>query len=237
MATHEHDDGDAPAAEDPALGPAESLRLIEESQRHARAATEPDGRLLYLVWGVAWVVGYLLLWRSVPSGGGSPSGLAFTAFFALLAAAVAITIVHSVTRGAGTRGPSARLGMMYGWSWTLGFLAYPFVISGIARAGASDEVIGLVANALACVVVGLMYLAGGTFFGDNRLYVLGLWILLTGGVATVAGMPATYLVMACAGGGGFLVMCAVEAVLVARRRRRGRAADVPSAVGPGPSDD
>ena len=234
MTTPEHDDG----AGRTGLDPAESLRLIQESQQRARAATEPDGRLLYLVWGVAWLVGYLVLWTSARGNGGAPGGLAFAVLFVLLAGAIAITIVHSVVRGAGTRGPSARTGMMYGWSWFLGFLAYPFIISGIADAGASDEVIGLVANALACVVVGLMYLAGGTFFGDTRLYVLGLWVLLTGGVATVAGMPATYLVMALAGGGGFLVMCGIEAVLVARRRRRrSRSSGAAAAVGPGADDD
>ncbi|MCK0117285.1 hypothetical protein MWU57_09590 [Isoptericola sp. S6320L] len=243
MTTPEHDDA---AGREPdehrghgrsAFDPAESLRLIEESQQRARAATEPDGRLLYLVWGVAWLAGYLVLWTSARSADGAPGGVAFAVFFALLAAAITITVVHSGVRSAGTRGPSARVGMMYGWSWALGFVAYPFVISGIARAGASDEVIGLVANALACAVVGLLYLAGGTFFCDNRLYVLGLWILLTGGVATIAGMPATYLVMALAGGGGFLVMCGVESVLVARRRHRGRASGATTGVGPGVGDD
>lgn len=234
MTSPEHDD-DAPGR--PPLDPAESLRLIEESQQRVRAATEPDGRLLYLVWGVAWLVGYLVLWSSARPHGGAPGAIAFAVFFALLAVAMTITVVHSVVRGAATRGPSNRTGIMYGWSWCLGFLSYPFIIGGIADAGASDEVIGLVANALACVIVGLMYLAGGTFFCDTRLYVLGLWILLTGGIATVAGMPATYLVMALAGGGGFLVMCGIEVVLVARRRRRGRVPGATAAVGPGADDD
>ncbi|WP_277213529.1 hypothetical protein [Isoptericola croceus] len=214
-----HDDGAPPPAGDPAFDPAETLRIIEESQQRARKGIEVDGRLLYLVWGLAWGIGYLVLWTSARDQGGPPTGPAFPIFGTLLIAAIVITIVHSVRRGSGTRGPSRRAGAMYGWSWMLGFLAYPFIIAGIARAGASEEVIALVANALACVVVGLMYLAGGTFFPDNRLFVLGLWILLTGGVATVAGMPGTYLVMAIAGGGGFLVMCGIEAVLTARRRR------------------
>ncbi|MFV2144166.1 hypothetical protein [Isoptericola sp. G70] len=233
MTSPEHDD-DAPGR--PPLDPAESLRLIEESQQRVRAATEPDGRLLYLVWGVAWLVGYLVLWSSARPHGGAPGAIGFAVFFALLAVAMTITVVHSVVRGAATRGPSNRTDAMYGWSWCLGFLSYPFIIGGIADAGASDEVIGLVANALACVIVGLLYLAGGTFFCDNRLYVLGLWILLTGGIATVAGMPATYLVMALAGGGGFLVMCGIEVVLVARRRRRGRVPGATAAVGPGADD-
>jgi hypothetical protein len=159
-------------------------------------------------------------------------------FFALLATAVTITIVHSVRRSGGTRGPSARTGAMYGWAWTLGFVAYPFIISGVARADASPEVIALIANALACVVVGLMYLAGGAAFGDTGLYVLGLWILLVGGVATLAGIPGSYLVLATAGGGGFLVMAVVAHLVAGRRRaacRPGLAAGSPGTAG-GPAD-
>ncbi|WP_166843785.1 hypothetical protein [Isoptericola sp. BMS4] len=200
------------------LDPAASLRMIRESQEQARTGTEPDVRLLYLVWGIAWAVGYTVLWTSARGAGGAPSGPGFAVFFALLGVATAITIVHTVRRSAGTRGPSTRAGAMYGWSWMLGFLAYPFIISGVARAGASDEVIGLIANALACVIVGLMYLAGGALFCDSGVFVLGLWILLVGGVATVAGIPGSYLLLATAGGGGFLVM-AVLAHVVQRRRR------------------
>lgn len=207
------------------LDPAASLRMIRESQERARSGTEPDARLLYLVWGLAWSVGYTVLWSSARSGGSTPAGAAFAVFFTLLGAAAAITIVHSVRRSGGTRGPSARTGAMYGWSWTLGFVAYPFVVSGIARAGASEEVIALVANALACVVVGLLYLAGGAAFCDTGLYVLGLWILLVGGVSTVAGVPGSYLVLATAGGGGFLVMTVVAHALRARRRAAGRATE------------
>jgi hypothetical protein len=210
-----------PHADDAGLDAAESMRLIAESQRRARRGTLPDGRLLYLVWGIAWGVGYTVLWTSSRATGSSPSGTAFAIFFVGIAAAVAVTIVHSVTRASGTRGPSARVGAMYGWGWTLGFVSYPLIVGGIADAGASDEVIALLANALACVVVGMMYLAGGACFGDLRLYLLGVWILLVGGAATDAGMPGTYLVLATAGGGGFLLMALVEALLRARRRSTG----------------
>ncbi|MGO2042624.1 MAG: hypothetical protein ACTH2O_08575, partial [Cellulosimicrobium funkei] len=43
---------------------------------------------------------------------------------------------------------------------------------------------------------------------------------LTAAVATFAGLPLTYLVMALAGGGGFLVMAGIEQVVRVRRRRR-----------------
>lgn len=220
---HDQDDLDA----------AESARLIAETQHRARSGTEPDGRLLFGTWAVAWGVGFLVLWLSARSTGGSPDGPAFAVFFVALAVAVAITIVHTVRRTAGTRGPSARAGAMWGWGWCIAFFVYPLVMSGIARAGASDDVIGLVANAMSCIIVGLMYIGGAACFGEARLFVLGLWIILIGGVATMAGMPATYLVMCAAGGGGFLVMCVIEIVVAARRRHVSTERTAPTAVGRG----
>jgi hypothetical protein len=235
------DEGDAHRAgadvpDEPTLDAAETLRLIRAQQDRAREATEPDTRLLCLAWGVAWLVGYLCLWTSAlrtaddPGAqrltnsagqvvGGQPEPWAFWVFSGLIAAAVVFTIVHSVARTAGTRGVSARTGAMYGWSWMLGFVTLGFVLGGLARAGASSEVMALASNALACLVVGLLYLGGAAAFGDRGLFLLGLWILLVAAVATYAGLPLTYLVMALLGGGGFLVLAGVEHLLGVRRRR------------------
>lgn len=209
-----------PEQPDAPLDPAESLRLIREQQDRARDATETDGRLLYLAWGIAWLVGYLTLWASAQQDGGTqPASWAFIVFGGAIIAAVAFTIVHSVSRSAGTRGVSARTGALYGWSWMLGFLTLALVLGGLARAGASEDVMSLASNALACVVVGLLYLGGAAAFQETRLFVLGVWILLVAAVATFAGLPLTYLVMALLGGGGFVVMAGIEHVVRVRRRR------------------
>ena len=217
------------------LDPAESLRLIA-AQREKAKDVEPDGRVLYGVWGAAWVLGYTTLWVSSlrtadaaatatgTTGGssavGQPEPWAFIAFAVLLGAAVAITIVHVLTRVRGVRGASARSGALYGWAWPLSFAAMSMVLGGLARAGASPEVMALASNSLSCVIVGLLYLAGGALWQEVRLYVLGVWILLVAGAATLVGLPGLYLVMAVAGGGGFLLLALVEQVLRGRARRR-----------------
>lgn len=200
-----------------ALGPAETLRVIREQQELARDATEPDGRLLFGVWGLAWLIGYLALW-STARDSGSPEPWAGWVLAGCIVGAMAFTIVHSVTRTAGTRGASARIGAMYGWTWFLGFTTFGVLIGAMGDAGAPPGVMAIAANGFACLVVGLMYIAGGLLFGENRMSAVGAWMLVTACVAAFAGMPNTYLVMAVAGGGGFLAMVAVEQGIRARRR-------------------
>ncbi|MFE7404525.1 hypothetical protein [Isoptericola sp. NPDC057559] len=210
---------DRPGDDVAPLAAADSLRLIREQQDRARAALEPDGRALYGAWGVAWLAGYLVLWASARAHG-EPEPWAFWVFAGAIAAAVVFTMVHTISRTAGTRGVSARTGAMYGWSWMLGFLTFSVFLGGLARAGADGEVMALASNGGACLVVGLLYLGGATAFGDRSLFVLGAWILLVAGAATLVGLPGTYLVMALAGGGGFVVMAGVEHLRILRRRRR-----------------
>lgn len=213
--------------------PADSLRVIREQTDRARDATEPDGRVMFGAWGVAWLVGYLAMWTAARETG-LPTAWAGWVLAGCILGAVALTVVHSATRTAGLRGASSRTGAMYGWTWFLGFLAYSTVLGAIGDAGASLEVQATAANGFACIIVGLMYIAGGLLFRETRMYAAGAWMLVTAAVAAFAGMPHTYLVMALAGGGGFLAMVVVEQVV--RARRRSLASPGSPAPGGGPRD-
>lgn len=216
---------------DPAgIDPAETLRMIRHQQEAARDATEPDGRLLFGAWGLAWLIGYLAMWITARDTG-RPEGWAGWVLAGCIVGAVAFTIVHSVTRTAGTRGASARIGAMYGWTWFLAFTAFGVMLGAMGDAGASSEVMAIAANGFACLIVGLMYIAGGLLFEEVRMFAIGAWMLVTAVLAAFAGMPNTYLVMAVAGGGGFLAMVAVEQVLRARRRSPGYALRRPEGGG------
>lgn len=202
------------------LDPAEMLRMIRQQQEVARDATEPDGRVLFGGWGLAWLIGYLAMW-STARDTGVPAAWAGWVLAGCIVGATGLTVVHSVTRTSGTRGASARVGAMYGWTWFLAFMAFGVLLGAMGDAGASTEVQAIAANGFACVIVGLLYLAGGMLFEESRMYAIGGWMLVTAVLAAFAGMPNTYLVMAVAGGGGFLAMVAVEQVIRARRRSPG----------------
>ncbi|MGY4644092.1 hypothetical protein [Cellulomonas sp. URHB0016] len=189
---------------------AEALSIISAQQRVARQ-TAPSSAVLFAVWGAAWLVGYGGLWLSADRGAGSPSVAAAVLAAALGVAAVVVTIVHVTRRSRGITGESARQGVLYGWAWPIGFLAMTWIVGALGKAGASDEVIGLAANATAALVVGLLYLAGGAMWRATGMYVLGAWIALVGAASAFAGLPGSYLWLSLAGGGGMLTAGLVEA--------------------------
>jgi hypothetical protein len=217
-ADHGTPSGTEPGA-DGALDAAARLRMIGDQQERARSGLEPDSRLLYLAWGTAWTVGYLAMWFTSRDGS-SPDAWAGWTLAAMIVAAIVFTMVHTIRRTAGIRGTSARAGAMYGWGWMLGFLTMWAILSGLSRTGADPETISLAANGIACLIVGLMYIAGGMAFQENGLYALGVWMLVTAAVATIVGLPHTNLVMALLGGGGFLAMAALTAVVQARKQAK-----------------
>lgn len=206
----EHDD-DPPAGDDPAA----LLALIAAQRESALRRMSPTMAVIGTAWGLAWLIGYGVLYLTF-DGGVSP-WWAFAIFVALLAGAIVVTAVHTARRSGGLQGDSARVGAMYGWAWVIGFVAAGLIFSSVARSGADPEVMAVVSNGVSCLVVGLLYLAGGMIWREGRMFALGAWIVLIAGVASLAGAPAIYLVMALAGGGGFLVAAVADAVLTGRR--------------------
>ena len=59
--------GSAPEPVD-AFDPAAMLALVEGERARAERAVEPDVRLVYAVWGTAWLVGFLVFWGVDPAG-------------------------------------------------------------------------------------------------------------------------------------------------------------------------
>lgn len=203
-------------------------QAILAGEGRVRDRLSPNSRLLYGVWGVAWLAGYLLLWvtaTAAPTGTdatGRPADWAFGVFGGLIATAVVVTIIHVVLRSRGLRGVSATTGTMYGWSWMVAFTAMGVILGGLSSAGLGHDEMALVSNALPSLIVGVLYMAGAATYREWPWFVLGAWIALVGAVATLAGMPTGYLVMAVAGGGGMLVGALAAILARARDRTRGR---------------
>lgn len=213
---------------DPRLDPAESLRLVAEQRARTHAALAPDERLLFGAWGVAWFVGFGLMWLAYPDREGGalvevPGVVVGLAFFVLLVSAGVVTAFHSIRAGRGLSGSSSRTGAMYGWGWFLGFAMLPCIVLSAERLGAPAEVTALLWPALSGLIVGLLYVGGGAAWDDPLQFAIGAWIIATTGAGCLLGLPALYLVMCLAGGGGFLAAAAWFAVRRARGGRRAQA--------------
>jgi len=206
--------------DDVALDPAASAALIAAQRARVLEETDVDARLLFGVWGVAWLIGFGVLYAVAgdrPLVGWGP-GVAGTVFAGLLIAAGVVTAVHTTRRTAGVHGDSAVQGAMYGWSWFLGFAGVFALASSLTAAGAEPELIEIAMTIASPIVVGVLYMAGGAIWRDRTQFALGAWILVVTVAAALAGMPYMLAVMSLAGGGGMLV----AGVLVAARARRSR---------------
>lgn len=201
-----------PVDDDEPIDARAGLDIVAAQRRRVRDS-DVDARVLFGIWGVAWLVGYAVQWWSASrSATGTPTAPAGAVFGLLMCAGVVLTIVHVARRSRGLRGASQTVGAMYGWSWFLGFVAQGTLVAGVLNADASPQVVGVVANGAACLVVGLLYMAGGALWREPAFYALGAWLLLTAAIASLVGMPAGYLVMALAGGGGMATAAVATSV-------------------------
>jgi hypothetical protein len=210
---------DAPDAV-PDGDPQALLALIESEKARTQQALDPDPRLIFGVWGIAWLVGFLAFWSAASDevAWDLPLGAAGAFFFLCLASAVVVTMVHVGRRAVGVRGVSSTTGAMYGWTWFLSFLTLTVIMASAINRGLPEELIGLLWSVLSGLVVGSLYLAGGAVWQDRFQFGLGVWILVCSAAGAIAGYPSVFLVMALAGGGGFLLAAAFFALRQGRFR-------------------
>ncbi len=195
------------------LDPGAALDLIAETRKRTKRALQVNGALLYGAWGMAWLIGYGILWLSVHGHRTyrTPAVWAFVVLGACLAVALAISVATIQRAMHGVAGLSSSSGRLYGWAWTMSFILLFFIIGGLGHAGASDAVIGLFASAGPAFVVSIMYLTSGALWNDRTMFAIGAWLALVAGVAMFFGAVTFDLVLAIAGGGGLLVAALFEA--------------------------
>jgi hypothetical protein len=205
------------ADDDKPLDPAAMLALVEKQKRAVDLAYLSPVRWLYAVWGVAWAVGFLLLWLAATTEWISPS-VAGSIFGALIVASIAVSAVVGIRIGRGIRGASDFQGAVYGMSWTLLGAAFAALGVGLMRNGMSGELASLYFPSAYALMAGAMYLAGAALWNERSQLVLGIVLLAVGAVSPFFGGPANNLVMAIGGGGAFLIAAAYYSVRIARER-------------------
>ena len=169
---------------------ADTLRLIEEQRSSTARSLTPDPRLLYWPWGIAWLVGFGLLFLRFGPGGrvfvDLPVWLPLSTLYALMIAAFVISGVAGMRVSRHVSGVSSVTGALYGFSWFLGFAGFSALAIRLSPQ-LSYEWVGLLWAGGSVGVVGLMYLAGGAIWRTRDLYGLGLWITVINIIGIIAG--------------------------------------------------
>ncbi|WP_406074296.1 transporter [Micromonospora sp. NBC_01638] len=203
----------------PPTDAAAALRLIQDQRAATVRRFDPDARLLYWPWGVAWLVGFGLLFLRFSPGEREllrlPGWLPLTVLFTLLLAAAAVQAVVSARAHGQVTGDSARRGRWYGCAWGLGSVS---IYAGLGRITEHlpHDLAVLLWSATAVGLTGALHMAGGAIWLDRDLFRLGVWISVINLAGAFAGPGWPALVVAVTGGGGILVTGA----LAGRRQRQ-----------------
>ncbi|GAB3859752.1 transporter [Dactylosporangium cerinum] len=209
-------DDDAPPA-----SPAESLALIRQERAAVAGTVAINPLAYYLPWGLAWLIGYgLLFLRYGPDGRifvPLPDWLPLVTLFALMVLAMTSTMVVSARRGRGVQGRSSWQGTAYGLAWFLAFAGVGSTTGRFVKYLPEDEQ-GLLWACVSVGTVAVMYLAGSAIWLSRDMFVLGAWLTVIN-IAGVALGPGWHSLLISAGGGGGLIALALVLAMRERRRR------------------
>lgn len=205
------------------LDPRTALAAINQTAAATRASMEPNVAVIYFAWAAAYLLGYGLLhgaafaWLPLSY----PTALAIGG--AILLAAVAYTAVLGIRSGSQIRGDSKFAGMAYGMSWMGGFATVAMFSIAFARLmpDSAQLTTGWLINAVAILVVSLMYMAGSAIFQDRAMFVLGACFTVLNIAGLIAGPNAFIAIFAV---GGPILFIAAGILIIARRRTSAPAA-------------
>lgn len=206
-----------PDPDDAPLDAAAMLELLERQKRAVGLSFVKPVAWLYLIWGVAWLVGFLVLWLTAVTDW-LPTPVAATSFALLIVVSSVASAIIGTRIGRGVQGSSAFQGVVYGTSWPIFAVAFAAVGIALIANEMSIELASLYFPAAYALMVGMLYVLGAALWHARSQLVLGLVLLVIGSVAPFFGAPTNNLIMAIGGGGAFLVAAAHFALVHHRLR-------------------
>ncbi|MEV0994149.1 hypothetical protein [Nonomuraea sp. NPDC050202] len=196
--------------------PEEMLRVIEEQRAATTKWLSGDPLLIYIPWGVAWLLGFTALFLHYGLDGRPYAPIsqmqAVGVLLAGLIVAGAVAARGFVWMNRRVRGDTNARGAMFGYAWFAGF-ALMNVICARMSPQLPPEESGLLWGGCSLMLVAVLYMAGGAIFLAWPMFFLGVWIAAVNGLGVLLGAGWHALLSAVLLGGGFI------AVGVLARRR------------------
>jgi hypothetical protein len=206
--------------QDEPLDPAAAHAQLEDQQRDITRQMASIVPWIMLAWGVAWGVGFTLLWAidGAEPAFSIPWPIAATIFIVLNIVAIIVSGILGARTGRGIRSApdAAFTGAVYGVTWTVGFAAIFALGAALVANGMPQQLSNIYYPTASAVFVGIMYLLAGAIWHTWAMVALGGWFVLVGIVAPFLGYPTNYLVFAIAGGGMFLIWSVASFIWVRR---------------------
>jgi hypothetical protein len=205
--------------EDQDMSVQEAAAVVQDARARARKELVISTPLVYMAWGLVWLIGYGAMWLSVrgqhPYTG--PSGVSIAAVFVLAGFAVAAVLVIASKAAAGIDGQSVRHRRIIGATWAIGYLSL-LIAAPAVSSSVSTRTLAFISFAGPVLLVGLVYILAAALGRYRPALVLGAWLVIVGtSCAWLA--PATILAAcAVAGGGALLLMAVIETRLRAHDR-------------------
>ncbi|MEW9556033.1 hypothetical protein [Nonomuraea sp. NPDC050783] len=193
---------------DRASTPEEMLRIIEEQQATAARHIYVDPLLLYLPWGVAWLIGFtaLFLHFGFDGHGYAPisqdQAVAVLVIAQLVAAPLCFFGISRMTLR--LRGEIRAKGTMYGWTWCAGLVAATVLDVRLSPL-LSPQDAHLLWGGSMLTIVAVLYMTGGTLWSSPHMFSVGVWTAAVNVLGVLLGAGWHALLAAVLLGGGFIV--------------------------------
>jgi hypothetical protein len=203
---------------DEALDPASMLALAQKQQKSLSSQRGSFVPIIMAAYGVALLVGFIVLWSIVRLG--TPSGIGVGVFIGLIAAASVLSAVLGIrgSRGIRSNSASAFTGTAYGISWSLAMAGLGVLGGGLIVQGMDGHLLLLFYSSLYAFLIGFQFFVAGAIWRAVPSLVVGGWLVLIAAVSPYLGFPNSYLLLGIGGGGAFIVL----SIVTAQRARRAR---------------
>jgi hypothetical protein len=191
-----------------APSPEETLRLIAEQQAMTIKRLWGDPLLMFVPWGVAWLLGFTCYFLHYGLSGKSYVPISADQALAVLmitqVVAGALTAYEITRTNSGVRGESSARNLMYSCTWTAGFVLIVVLCVRLSPMLPPQEA-GLLWAGASLLVVGLLYMAGGTIWLWRPMFFMGTAVVAVDAVGVALGPGWHALLAAVLLGGGQIV--------------------------------
>ncbi|MEO3801373.1 hypothetical protein [Nonomuraea sp. B1E8] len=188
--------------------PEEMLRVIEEQRTATTKWLSGDPLLLYLPWGVAWLIGFTAFFLHYGLDERAYAPISQMQALAVLMAAQmvagAIAAFGIVRMNSLVRGDSSARGAMFGYAWMAGMLLMIVICLRLGPLLPPDET-GLLWAGTSLLVVAVLHMAGGAIWLNWPMFFIGAWVAAVNALGVLLGAGWHALLTAVLLGGGFIV--------------------------------